>query len=156
MQFRSLLDELGFPMSKNARKLPKGAIRKLESETNKKTSIPIQLTVQPSPEALEPTPRATLDALDWKTVGRVREVRLLSLEEVLKIHFTLVSDFADQEDPIYPPGPRDDDIIASAVFRQHTSIGKHSKYPSIEMSAAALIHSLVLDHPFHNGNKRTA
>jgi hypothetical protein len=30
------------------------------------------------------------------------------------------------------------------------------KYPTIEMAAAALRHSLVLNHAFHNGNKRTA
>jgi len=30
------------------------------------------------------------------------------------------------------------------------------KYPTVEMAAASLLHALVHDHPFHNGNKRTA
>ncbi len=75
---------------------------------------------------------------------------------MLAIHNALVLDFLHQENPIDPPGPRNDDIIASAVFRQHTSIGDVLKYPSVELSAAALLHSLVNNHPFHNGNKRTA
>src|SRR5207245_2652529 len=34
--------------------------------------------------------------------------------------------------------------------------GSETKYPTPEMAAAALMHSIVHDHPFHNGNKRTA
>jgi prophage maintenance system killer protein len=35
-------------------------------------------------------------------------------------------------------------------------LGDTTKYPTAEMAAAALLHALVHDHPFHNGNKRTA
>ena len=35
-------------------------------------------------------------------------------------------------------------------------MGGEFKYPTVETSAAALLHSLILNHPFHNGNKRTA
>lgn len=37
-----------------------------------------------------------------------------------------------------------------------TSLGTVRKYESTEMAAAALFHSLVHNHAFHNGNKRTA
>ena len=34
-------------------------------------------------------------------------------------------------------------------------MGNVRKYPTAEMAGAALLHSLVHNHPFHNGNKRT-
>jgi death-on-curing family protein len=52
-------------------------------------------------------------------------------------------------------GPRDEGLLESAVCRQHTSLGEELKYPTIEMAAAALLHSIVNDHPFYDGNKRT-
>lgn len=35
-------------------------------------------------------------------------------------------------------------------------MGELKKYFTVEVYAAALLHSLVHNHPFHNGNKRTA
>jgi death-on-curing family protein len=151
-EFHALLRSLQVPMTERARKLPKGAIKKLTSETLRQKSKPIQ-PVAETPRVVSIT---TVPAPEWRTVGHQRKVRLLSCEEVLAIHYALVADFSHHDDPIDPPGPRNADIIASAVFRQHTSIGRKAKYPSVEMSAAALLHSLVHDHPFHNGNKRTA
>jgi death-on-curing family protein len=50
----------------------------------------------------------------------------------------------------------DQSLLESAVFRPATSLGGTLKYPTVETSAAALLHSIIQDHPFHNGNKRTA
>jgi len=47
-------------------------------------------------------------------------------------------------------------MLASAVFRPHTALGEILKYPTVETSAAALLCGITHDHPFHNGNKRTA
>ena len=35
-------------------------------------------------------------------------------------------------------------------------MGLIDKYPTVAMASAALLHSIVLNHAFHNGNKRTA
>ena len=35
-------------------------------------------------------------------------------------------------------------------------MGVTEKYPTVAMAGAALLHSIVLNHAFHNGNKRTA
>lgn len=52
---------------------------------------------------------------------------------------------------------RDDgSLLEGALTRPTTSLGNVMKYPTVEMAGAALVHSLVLDHAFHNGNKRTA
>ena len=59
------------------------------------------------------------------------------------------------DDPISPPGVKSPELVSSAVFRPQTAHGNHLKYPTGEMAAAALLHSVVQNHAFHNGNKRT-
>jgi len=80
----------------------------------------------------------------------------LDEDDVLEIHFALAKMFAEEGDPIIPVGPRPDGLLASALTRPQTGLGKHEKYKTIPEKAAALFHSLVTNHPFHNGNKRTA
>ena len=80
----------------------------------------------------------------------------LTVDEVLRVHYALVKLFAEGGDPIVPAGPRPDGLLESAISRPQTAQGKIEKYPTIELKAAALFHSLVGNHPFHNGNKRTA
>ena len=88
--------------------------------------------------------------------GKIKELRLLTSKEVEAIHLKLVDDFKNSPDPIFPSGIKDKNLLESAVYRSQTSLGNVLKYPTIEMSAAALLHSLIHNHPFHNGNKRTA
>lgn len=83
-------------------------------------------------------------------------VKYLTAQEILDIHNELVVFFEKDGDPIAPPGPRDVGLIESAAERPKTGLGSHDKYTSVEAKAAALFHSLVKNHAFHNGNKRTA
>ena len=83
-------------------------------------------------------------------------VRTLSTNEVLAIHEALVADFASGADPISPPGLRSLHLLESAVSRQHTGIGSRLKYDSPVSNAASLAYGICLNHPFHNGNKRTS
>jgi len=89
-------------------------------------------------------------------MASVPELKVLSLEDVLQIHGILVEDFAGTTDPIYPPGVRSMNLLASAVSRQETGLGDRIKYPDPVSNAATLAFGLCMDHPFHNGNKRTA
>lgn len=84
------------------------------------------------------------------------ELQTIEAEDVLAIHEILVSDFAASNDPISPAGVRSVDLLQSAVSRQHTSFGGKLKYPAPIPNAATLLYGLCNDHPFHNGNKRTA
>lgn len=77
-------------------------------------------------------------------------------KDVLGLHFELVALFANGDDPISPAGQRDLGLLESACGRPRTSLAGVEKYTSVEEKAAALFHSLVKNHPFHNGNKRTA
>jgi death-on-curing family protein len=77
-------------------------------------------------------------------------------DDVVATHFELVRLFQKEKDPIVPAGVRDENLLRSAVERPATSLGNTEKYRSLEAKAAALFHSLMMNHPFHNGNKRTA
>lgn len=77
-------------------------------------------------------------------------------EDVLDIHRALVDLFRDDEDTISPPGARDENLLHSACARPFTGLGGIEKYQSDLEKSAALFHSLVQNHAFHNGNKRTA
>ncbi|OGQ50774.1 MAG: hypothetical protein A3J24_01485 [Deltaproteobacteria bacterium RIFCSPLOWO2_02_FULL_53_8] len=80
----------------------------------------------------------------------------LTIDEVLDLHNALVKDFESAGDPISPAGPRDKTLLSSALSRPKTSLGDKEKYSRIEEKAVALLHSLIMNHPFYNGNKRTA
>jgi len=82
-------------------------------------------------------------------------MKLPTKEDVIRIHFGLVADYASTPDPIDPPGPRDEGLVASACQRPFVSLGTSEKYPTLHAKLAALFHSLVKNHAFHNGNKRT-
>ena len=53
-------------------------------------------------------------------------------------------------------GVRDMDMLESAIFRPFATYGKRDLYKNIYLKAAALIQSIVKNHPFLDGNKRTA
>jgi death-on-curing family protein len=92
----------------------------------------------------------------WPIIGREQTLKFIAVEEICYIHWELVKEYETTKDPIFPPGVKSDTLLESAAFRPHTSLGKTSKYPTIAMAAASLLHAIILDHPFHNGNKRTA
>ena len=73
----------------------------------------------------------------------------LDIEQVLIIHTDQIERYGGSH------GLRDLGLLESAVFRSQATFGKEDLYPSIFGKAAALFQSLVLNHPFIDGNKRT-
>lgn len=53
-------------------------------------------------------------------------------------------------------GLRDVGLLESAVARPQSSFGGEDLYPTIFLKAGALVHSLLRNHPFVDGNKRTS
>ncbi len=84
------------------------------------------------------------------------DLQTLSSEDILQVHEVLVRDFALTSDPISPPGVRSRALLDSAVSRQLSGARGVLKYPDPVDNAATLTFGLCCDHPFHNGNKRTA
>lgn len=48
------------------------------------------------------------------------------------------------------------DSVQSAIARPYVTFARRSRYPRIAQKAAALVESLVNNHGFVDGNKRTA
>jgi death-on-curing protein len=72
----------------------------------------------------------------------------LSVDQVLALHRDLVRAFGG----ILPV--RDRGLLDAAVARAAATFGGEDLYPDFAAKAAALMHSLVLNHPFVDGNKR--
>lgn len=69
----------------------------------------------------------------------------LRVVEILTLHSILIDEFGGTE------GVRDPGALEAAVFRPQTGY-----YDDAIAEAAALLESLIQNHPFLDGNKRTA
>lgn len=151
--FDALLLRLGIRVGPRSRRLPKGAVGRLRAALREKTSEAERAAIA-RPAVLKTRPRRPFL---WSAVGRGKGPHgFLTHDEIEDIHWAPVKDFERQDDPISPPGVRDAGLLISAANRPLTSLMEEPKYPTVEMAAAALMHSIVNNHPFHNGNKRTA
>ena len=74
---------------------------------------------------------------------------MISFEEVEEIHKTLITDFGGSH------GIRDKDALSSALARPYQTFDSKDLYPSPIDKAASLIESILINHPFIDGNKRT-
>lgn len=72
------------------------------------------------------------------------------------VHDELVAKYWGLDQPVTCEEYRDSRLIDSAVNRPFQSYGGVEFYPGLFPKAAPLFHSLVCNHPFGNGNKRTA
>lgn len=77
-------------------------------------------------------------------------MRYLNTDEVILIHERILDRFGGAG------GLRDWGLLDSAVNRLRVTLDEKDLYPDIFTKAAALGHSLILNHPFVDGNKRTA
>ena len=168
IEFELLLQQLAIPPDAAAKRLTKKSINKLRAELRRRG---IELdndrgTFEPvtsrngAPKVNAQTSKAVkfpAEPFVEQTIGKPKEIRYMGYQTVLSIHNQLVEDFAEHHDPIDPPGVRESGhLLESAILRPQTSLEGIRKYPSLEMASAALMHSLVHNHPFHNGNKRIA
>lgn len=74
----------------------------------------------------------------------------LSVETVREIHAVALKRFGGSE------GVRDENLLASAVLTPQSSFGGKSPYADMVEVAAAYLYYLCGNHPFIDGNKRTA
>ncbi|MBU2592822.1 type II toxin-antitoxin system death-on-curing family toxin [Patescibacteria group bacterium] len=77
-------------------------------------------------------------------------MRYLSLEEVIFLHEAVISKTGGSF------GLRSLSGLISAIERPKAVFAGKDLYQTIFLKAAALFHSLVLNHPFVDGNKRIA
>ena len=74
---------------------------------------------------------------------------MILLEDILKVHQFSIDRYGGGN------GVRDLGGVASAIARPFQTFGGNDLYPSVFEKAAALGESLIVNHPFIDGNKRT-
>ncbi|MBV6863797.1 MULTISPECIES: type II toxin-antitoxin system death-on-curing family toxin [Xanthomonas] len=79
----------------------------------------------------------------------------IGILDVLRAHFLIADYFFGKEAGMGGIGPRDMNMLHSAVYRQFVAYGGISKWKNTYERYATLIFGLVTDHPFHDANKRT-
>jgi len=77
-------------------------------------------------------------------------VRYLTAEQVLFIHARLITETGGEH------GYIDLGLLQSAVARPQATFDRQDLYPGLFSKAAALLESLIGNHAFLDGNKRTA
>ncbi len=75
-------------------------------------------------------------------------IEYLSVEQVVRLHDLQTERFGGAS------GLRDRGALEAAVARAQMTFGGEDLYPDLAAKAAALMHSLVQNHPFVDGNKR--
>jgi death-on-curing protein len=74
---------------------------------------------------------------------------VITYEEVLEIHQALIEAFGGAS------GVRDEGLLQSALDRPFAGFGELEFYKTPEEKAGAIVESIVKNHPFVDGNKRT-
>jgi death on curing protein len=80
-------------------------------------------------------------SMNWHTV---------EIEEAILLHRKIIARAKTSA------GVRDFALLHSAIERPKATFGGKELYPTIFAKAAALLQSLCMNHPFTDGNKRTA
>lgn len=74
----------------------------------------------------------------------------LGIDIVREIHAEAIKQFGG------PKGVRDENLLASAVLTPQSRFGGKSPYADVVEVAAAYLFYICKNHPFFDGNKRTA
>lgn len=74
---------------------------------------------------------------------------MIPIQEIEKLHQTVINKFGGSH------GIRDLAALQSAVARPFQTFDNNELYPSVLEKAASLIESILINHPFVDGNKRT-
>ena len=74
---------------------------------------------------------------------------MISLQEILLLHEKSIQDFGGS------PGVRDYDLLESAAIRPFQSFEGVEFYSTVFEKTASLLESIIKNHPFIDGNKRT-
>ena len=75
-------------------------------------------------------------------------MRYLSISEVFELHDRIISSSGGSR------GVRDLSALESSVNQPRQTFNQEDLYPDVVTKAAALCFSLVMNHPFVDGNKR--
>ncbi|MGD9993917.1 MAG: type II toxin-antitoxin system death-on-curing family toxin [Salinivirgaceae bacterium] len=73
---------------------------------------------------------------------------MISTDEAIRIQSVLIEKFGGTD------GLRDKNLLESALMRPYQTFDNKDLYPTPSEKAAAIIESVLINHPFIDGNKR--
>lgn len=73
-----------------------------------------------------------------------------TVEEILRLHFQIIEDFGGSH------GVRDEGRLKSVIEAPRQDVFGEEQYPTLCEKAAVYVRNTIGDHPFTDGNKRTA
>lgn len=76
--------------------------------------------------------------------------RYLTLEEILRLHYNIIRDFGGSD------GVRDEGRVFSVAEAPKQKVFGQEQYSTVFEKAAVYFRNIIGDHPFVDGNKRTA
>jgi death on curing protein len=74
---------------------------------------------------------------------------MITTEDILELHRLSIERFGGAN------GVRDTGLLESAVARPFQTFGGEDLYKTVIEKAAAIMESIIINHPFIDGNKRT-
>ena len=74
---------------------------------------------------------------------------MITKKTVLRLHELSINIYGGAQ------GTRDEGLMESAIARPYQTFGGEDLYPTIFGKAAAIVESIIINHPFLDGNKRT-
>lgn len=74
---------------------------------------------------------------------------MVTKEIILKLHELSITRYGGSR------GIRDEGLKDSAIARPYQTFGGEDLYPTVFEKAAAIAESIIINHPFIDGNKRT-
>ena len=74
---------------------------------------------------------------------------MMTKDSILKLHELSIIKYGGSD------GIRDDGLLESAIARPYQTFGGEDLYPTVCEKAAAIAESIIINHPFVDGNKRT-
>ena len=74
---------------------------------------------------------------------------MITKKTVLRLHELSINIYGGAQ------GTRDEGLMESAIARPYQTFGEEDLYPTIFGKAAAIVESIIINHPFLDGNKRT-
>lgn len=77
-------------------------------------------------------------------------MRYLATDEIQALHYWVIADYGGSH------GLRDAKALASLVVTPQAVLFGRELYRSVHKKAAVYLHHCIADHPFIDGNKRTA
>jgi len=77
-------------------------------------------------------------------------IKYLDIEQIIKIHDSLIDKFGGLK------GLRDRSLLESSIANPMTTVFGQEMYPTVFDKASCYLFSISRNHPFLDGNKRTA